>query len=370
MKEPYINFSCIKVTQPIGTFYIGAIDARDLYEISYADVRRMQDRDVESYLGIQRELSQTRVTELRQYVRTIDATFPTSIIIAVSADNATFDEQTMLMRIRRDSGVAHIIDGQHRIEGLAEYSKENFQLNVTLFVDMDIEDQAMVFATINLKQTKMRKSLAYDLYEFTKTRSPQKTCHNIAKLLNSKEGSPFRKKIKILGLATGNLEESLTQATFVDRLMLHISRNPMHDRDVLKNGNQLKKADKEESRRLIFRNMFLEDKDAAIVKVLWDYFKAVENRWPEAWPRSYQGNILNRTTGFIALMRFLRDAYLSLVEPDGSVSMEEFLSVFQRIKLGDVDFSSESYKTGSGGEAALYRDLLNGSGLLEQQEEE
>src|SRR5713226_4979754 len=164
MNGDHINFSCIKVTQPIGTFYIGAIDARDLYEIAYADVRRIQERDVESYLGIQRELSQTRVNELHQYVQTVDATFPTSIIIAVSSDNAIFDDASMEMRIRRDSGVANIIDGQHRIEGLAEYTKDNFQLNVTLFVDMDIEDQAMVFATINLKQKTMRKSLAYDLY--------------------------------------------------------------------------------------------------------------------------------------------------------------------------------------------------------------
>lgn len=370
MKQPYINFSCIKVTQPIGTFYIGAVDARDLYEIAYADVRRMQERDVESYLGIQRELSQPRVNELRQYVQTVDATFPTSIIIAVSSDNAIFDDASMMMRIRRDSGVANIIDGQHRIEGLAEYTKDNFQLNVTLFVDMDIEDQAMVFATINLKQKTMRKSLAYDLYEFTKTRSPQKTCHNIAKVLNTREGSPFRKKIKILGLATGNPEESLTQATFVDRLIVYISRNPMHDRDVIKKGQQPRKADKEEIKRLIFRNMFLEDKDAAIVKVLWDYFKAAENRWPEVWPHSYEGNILNRTTGFIALMRFLRDAYLSLFEPDGTVSMEEFLSVFQRVQLNDKDFSAERYKTGSGGEARLYWDFMDQSGLKKSQDEE
>src|SRR2546427_7240262 len=149
MNGDHIDFSCIRVTQPIGTFYIGAIDARDLCQISYADVRRMQERDVDRYLGIQRELSSQRVNELRQYVETVDATFPTSIIIAVSSDDAVFDEPANAMRIRRDTGVAHIIDGQHRIEGLAEYVGDNFQLNVTVFVDMDIEDQAMVFATIN-----------------------------------------------------------------------------------------------------------------------------------------------------------------------------------------------------------------------------
>ena len=63
MRVPEITFHCIKVTQPIGTFYIGAIDAHDLHEIAFADVRRIEDRDVEKYLGIQRELNSPRVKE-------------------------------------------------------------------------------------------------------------------------------------------------------------------------------------------------------------------------------------------------------------------------------------------------------------------
>src|SRR6266480_3447382 len=122
----------------------------------------------------------------------------------------------------------------------------------------------MVFATINLKQTKVSKSLAYDLYEFTSSRSPQKTSHNIAKLLNTTEGSPFFNKIKILGLATGKKEESLTQATFVDRLMPYITKDKMEDRDLIKCGKKPSKANEEESTRLIFRNMFLEEQDAEI----------------------------------------------------------------------------------------------------------
>jgi DGQHR domain-containing protein len=254
MTPSEITFHCIKVTQPIGTFYIGAIDAHDLHDIAFSDVRRIENRDVEKYLGIQRELSEPRVKELRQYVRTVDATFPTSVIIAVASEHASFNEDENTMTIRRDAKVAHVIDGQHRIAGLGSNGYGTFQLNVTVFVDMELEDQAMVFATINLKQTKVSKSLAYDLYEFTSSRSPQKTAHNIAKLLNTRTGSPFFNKIKILGVATGKVEESLTQATFVDKVISYISRNALEDRDLIKRGKTPTRADSYESKKLIFRN--------------------------------------------------------------------------------------------------------------------
>ena len=364
----YISFSCVQVTQPIGTFYIGTIDSQDLVDISYADVRRIEGRDIEKYLGIQRPLVSQRVKELKEYVRTLDAAFPTSIIIAIPSEYAEFDEETNVMTVVRAPEVAKIIDGQHRIAGLEGYEDRNFQLNVTVFIDMDIEDQAMVFATINLKQTKVSKSLAYDLYEYTKARSPQKTCHTIVKFLNSREGSPFKNKIKILGTATGKAEESITQAAFVDRLLFYICANQieaLRDRDLLQRKKEPRRATDAESKKLIFRNMFIDDRDAEITKIIWNYFKAVELKWPRAWPLPMTGNILNKTTGFAALMKFLRDAYLSRTVPGEMVSVAQFQSIFKRINLKDEDFTPDNYKPGGTGESQLYKELMQESGLSE-----
>ena len=150
MEDDIIEFPCISVEQPIGTFYIGAIDSQDLVAISYADIRRPEGRDIEQYIGTQRDLSEGRVAELRQYVTTVDACFPTSVILAVESEYVEFDDKTNSLRIMRKDNVAKIIDGQHRIAGLKDAELlDPFHLNVTIFVDMDIEDQAMVFATIN-----------------------------------------------------------------------------------------------------------------------------------------------------------------------------------------------------------------------------
>jgi DGQHR domain-containing protein len=359
-----IIFNAIEISQPIGKFYVGCMDYRDLLYIFHVDELRIEKRDVEKYLGVERPLSEERVKEIKQYVNTIDAAFPTSIIISVSSQNATYNSDTKTMYIKRKKGVAEVIDGQHRIAGLSAYRENNFQLNVTIFIDMDLEDQAMVFATINLEQTKVNRSIAYSLYEYTKSRSPQKTCHNIAKLLNSKEGSPFKDKIKILGRATPGISgETLTQATFVKLLLPLISYNPVRDKDDLKRGKKLKRALMEEEKKRIFINMFREEHDAEIARILWNYFSAVQIKWNKAWNDARAGNILNRTAGFTALMYFLPVAYGTWGEPGKIVIVEEFSSIFNRMTLKDKDFNPDKYVPGAKGERSLYLDFCKEAGL-------
>ena len=73
--------------------------------------------------------------------------FPTSVLIAVSSRQASFNEETSTITIVRHSKAAKIIDGQHRIAGLRGYRGPQFDVNVSVFIDMDLQDQAMVFAT-------------------------------------------------------------------------------------------------------------------------------------------------------------------------------------------------------------------------------
>jgi len=370
--DEYIKFPCIEVIQPIGTFYVGVINHDDLVNISYADIRKLENRELDKYLGIERTLSKSRVNELKKYVNLIDASFPSSIILAVprtriinAGDDEIEDEEetvrynpdTKIMEIKNDRHVAKIIDGQHRIAGLDGFNNGQFQLNVTIFVDMDIEDQAMVFATINFKQMKVSKSLQYDLYEYAKSRSPQKTAHDIARLLNKKEGSPFYRKIKVLGM-TEDVGETITQAAFVDRLLPYISWNPMEDRDLIKRGKKLSHAEGKSEEKYIFRNFFIGENDAIIAGNIWNYFKAVSEKWPDAWNKNERGFILNRTTGLSALMRLLRPVYNNAAKDlKGLVEKGYFTKIFNKIKLKDGDFTPEKYRPGSSGAGQLYREL-------------
>ena len=361
-----IQFPCIEVTQPIGTFYIASIPCKELCEITYSDVRRIEgERKFESYLGIQRKLDPKRVKKIRDYVNTMDASFPSGIIIAVDGRCAKYDPENHIMTLHAYNEdddnieikqIAKVLDGQHRIEGLRDFDGE-FQLNVSIFIDADIAQQAYLFSTVNLAQTKVNKSLVYDLFDLSNVRSPQKLCHTIAVTLNKIPESPLFERISRLGSATpGVYTETITQATFVSALMQHISRDENKDRDLYMRGKKPEKVDLMELRQLIFRNMMIEERDDDIAVIIFNYFSAVKNRWPDSWDNLSQGNVLNRTNGFKALMRLLKPVYLHIATLGEVPTIEQFASVFSKISVND--FSTDTYKPGSSGESLLYNTLI------------
>jgi len=177
------TFPCIKASQPVGDLYIASLSYKVLCTIADFDVRRVlqEQRDVEKYLGIQRELNKNRVKEIEEYVNFSDACFPGSIIISVDERAAEYDADKSQMTLRNLPNdpdpvlarrIARVIDGQHRIAGLYKFRGENFECPVTILIGMDLADQAQIFARVNLTQTKVNPSLAYDLYELAQTRMP------------------------------------------------------------------------------------------------------------------------------------------------------------------------------------------------------
>ncbi|MBI2722989.1 MAG: DGQHR domain-containing protein [Bacteroidetes bacterium] len=266
-------------------------------------------------MGIQRQLNPNREKEIGKYVNLVDASFPNSIIVTIPSAYASYDETTAQMTIVYKDYVAKVLDGQHRIAGLRHFNGEGktFQVIVSIYLDMELEDQAIVFSTINKEQKSVSNSLVADLFAFAESRSPQKTAHNIARALNRKEGGPFFKKIKILGTANHKEVETITQDTFVKNLIANISKEPQKDRDFYKRNKDnpkenLPTVSGEEQKKYFLRNIFIEDnQDIKIAQIISNYFKAVQKRWPQAWgPPLQDGIILSRSTGFIALMRFFK----------------------------------------------------------------
>jgi DGQHR domain-containing protein len=368
-----ISFKCIKASQPIGDLYVASISHRDLIRMTYFDVRRVIDkeRDVERYLGIQRPLHKNRVIDLGDYVNYLDASFPTSIIVAINdIEYVKFDDDTGIMTVSNMKNgddvpsipirrLGRVIDGQHRIAGLESFSGDKFDVPVTIFLGSDISDQAHIFSTVNLEQTKVSKSLVYDLYELARTRSPQKAAHNIAVTLDRDESSALYKRIKRLGMATADrIFEPISQATFVEGILDHITRDPKMDRDVLLRGENPEKADTDETFKLVFRNMFIDGRELDILEIIYNYFNAVKRRWPDAWNDKGRGAVLNRTNGIKALLRFLRHAYLKVAVPGDLVTEDKFYErVFRSINLESDQFVIENFIPGTSGESKLLRVL-------------
>ncbi|HCE3719083.1 TPA: DGQHR domain-containing protein [Vibrio parahaemolyticus] len=333
-----IVLDVLKISQPIGEFYFGKIKSRDLFEIAEADVRRMEgkNREVENYLGIQRPLKKNRVDEIRNYIPTVDATFPNSIIISVDSDNSYFNEEGQLvLEYEEKSKIATILDGQHRLAGFEnstfefddeEGNTKEFELLVTIFVNPSMDIQAKVFTMVNQNQTKVNKSLVYDLESLSLSRSPWKTGHDIAVFLNKSDKTAFYKRIKRLGVKSSKEAiEPITQAAFVNSVVELISDNPQDDRNYIlrtkrsffKNGPS--SMDKESLKSLPFRRLFYDDKEELILKVINNYFNAVSSIWKEEWKKTNKDSILNKTIGLQALFRllgFILGKYISENESD------------------------------------------------------
>ena len=368
--ENYIRINCLEVKQPIGVFYVGVIKCQDLLEISRNDIERIRNQEKDgSYFGIQRGLSKTRLDEISQYVSFEDATFPSSIVLSINTINYNEEKERVdtnvvnytnnILELRRDSKIAKIIDGQHRLFGIEKYIKQigmfsqnfNFDLIVTIFIDIDEEYESNIFATINKAQTRVNNSLVYDLYELAKSKSPQRTAHNIVKLLNEENDSPLYRQIKRLGISeTGS--ETIAQATIAENIIKLISTNPSLDRDLLIKGKKLKRAEGKDINKLIFRNLFIDNKDNEIANIIWSYFSAIKERWPIAWHDKTK--ILSKSTGVIALMRLLKDL-INFFGMDNNISKETFHSYLLKVKLSDEEFTNENFKSGGVGQADLYK---------------
>jgi DGQHR domain-containing protein len=382
-----ITLPVLKIAQPIGTFFVGSIKAKDLVDIADFDIRRLtKEEGIDSYLGIQRELDPKRVQEIRLYVRGPDATFPTSVVLAVpeacvtlngseAAENRFFN-MTLSNLPNSEEGagilyrqIARVIDGQHRIEGLRGLTDIDFEVNISIFVGADIADQAAIFSTVNLAQTKVNRSLVYDLFELSKSRSPERTCHDVVVSLDRAEKSPFHKRIKRLGTATeGRFGETLSQATVVNGLLQYICKNRLEvirDRQIGRRGGTFPPADPKDYRRLVLRPFFLRADDVGIAEVVWNYFEAVSGKWPQAWNATGAGMMLNRTNGFNALIRLFRPAYLYFAEPGQSVTVGQFRSLFDKSPLKDQDFNPAKFVPGTSGATELFHALAAQLALAE-----
>ncbi len=370
-----LSVNCLPVKQPIGRFFIASLPYKQLLEITYADTRRIKEEQTgfETMLGIQRLVNPNRVKEISQYVNTVDACFPTSVILSIPDRCVEYNDNEKILDIFSYPDddpevnvpydkIAQVLDGQHRIEGLRDYQQDNdFEVNVTIFVDLDPASEAYIFSIVNQAQTKVNKSLVYDLYSLAKSFSPQKMCHQVAVNLNQIEESPFFNRIKRLGVAGPKTEAvAITQAAFVESLLKYISapnKLAMQDRDLYLRNKKPSPASSSELEKMIFRNFMVEERTNDLTDIMWNYFSAIKARWPIAWHEEGKGFMLSKTSGFMAFMRFLKDIYIQ-EEAIGSVITEDHFSrILAGIKLKNEDFNVDNYKPGSSGEGALYRDL-------------
>lgn len=310
------NIPIIEVSQPIGTFYISVLDAPTLEKISKVSTRLGND-------GYQREESSRRVNDIKRFSEDQEAIFPTPIVLSIDS-NSKYTITDSQFYFNDEVPFAEIIDGQHRASGIFRSSqKDLFQLPIILLFDLTEEEKAYIFSTINSKQTKVSMSLIYDLFSISQNRSPQKTCHEVARLLNTDKSSPFHNRLKMLGKKESD-SSSLSQGSFIRYLLPLISRKPDIDLLMLKDNPNAKLTD---DLNCPLRYYFINEQDDMIYKIISNVFKAVRNTFPDEW-ENHNKYILSKTTGYGAIMRAL-PTLLNVGISKKTLTYEFFLDCFQ-----------------------------------------
>lgn len=372
-----------RVSQPIGEFYVGTLTVREILSVASFDFRRMSfTSGYVDFLGIQRRVDPGRSKKIANYAGTAEACFPTSIVLSVDEKCASLveTENFGFHRLRIDEYVdqenpalnipiaesSSIVDGQHRLSGLRHAKAFDFELPVTIFVGATAAMEASIFSIVNLAQTKVNKSLVYDLFSLSEKRSPERTCHQTTVSLDRMIESPFRNKIKRLGAKTvGREDEILSQATVVKGILPYLTSDAMSDRDIGHRFGFWDPPTGVEARRRIFRSFFVNKEDEKILAIIINYFNAISKKWEGAWSTPDQGVMIQRTNGYLGFMRFLRVAYLDLYDRGIEVPTEkDFDSILDEVTLEDADFNVTTFPPGSSGAKRLYDRLLNDTGLM------
>lgn len=379
-QDVFLRTPAICVSQPLGEFFAVAIPAGKLLQVCYTD-RLTAKPDGETYRldGSQRGVTAARLRAIGRYIDTTEAAFPNSVILAANYDEddgLALDNPELKWRvdphedengfmdliIPTDKPLAPIIDGQHRLFGFTEASKDrlNTPILCSVFLDLPRPYQAYLFATINSTQKPVDRSQTYELFGYNiedeppETWSPEKLAVFLTRKLNTDPDSPLHKRILIaaendfaISRAQAKAQQRwmVSTATVVDGIARLISSSPRKDADALRTGSdhkrtKLQRNDRKDNSPL--RDLYLNTRDKLLLTVVTNFFKAlIHVTGHDLTPNSY----LTKTVGMQALFDTLRALAPS------ALGDEDFSQDWFKRKLdpiAEIDFSHKAFQQASG----------------------
>ena len=197
------------------TFFLISLEAKDIVSMSY--VARRGEKNEPG--AVQRLLNPTRIAGIRDFVLA-GGLFPTSIVLNW-VDSAIPTIKKGKLHLNHKANSAQIIDGQHRVIGLAaaiakDKAVEKLQIPVSLYTGLNTKECADIFLSINTEQKPVPKSLVFDLYQVASNYIVDPAAvraSDLATELNQNESSPYLGYIKFPGAPKG--EKGLALSTVV-----------------------------------------------------------------------------------------------------------------------------------------------------------
>lgn len=342
MRIPYI-----KIRQRSEIFYVTRFPAKELLShVSYSFrdpykgyeskdlkakndeyLRKLEDKGIKfdsNPEGIQRRLQLSKIKSISDYINNnVSNYLPNSVLISADIENLPDFSKKLDEYENKDIGwfdfpdeiVFSIIDGQHRLVGLAKAEPEileEFEIIAVLLFNVSTPVAARLFSDINGKQKPVNRSLIYDLFgEMDSGHIDElKIYHSICQQFYTNPESPLYKQIKMLGIGFG----AISQAFFIDYVSSAIRKTEL-------------------------------TKIQDIYNQLFYYFKSYQVTFPEDWPvpvtfqndeqlyqHAYEVLVVRKsqlvkTNGFGAIMKVFPEIYVQ-----SNNEYKKYLQIIEKLK--------------------------------------
>lgn len=295
--------------------------------LKFASIDRI-GRDEEGALrGFQRPQVAAHIREIRDYLEKPNAVLPNPVVVAFTdhVTVETIDDALCRIVIDISKGTPGlVVDGQQRLSALAQVSRD-FQVFVSALICRDEEELRRQFVLINNTRP-LPKSLIYELlpsvHELPARLNKRADAADLTAKLNFRPTSKFYHLIKMQTWPTGVIADTLIQKIIMESLSDGVMRSLIRQ----KRG------------------------DDACVRLLSDFFEAVDRVFPGEWEgQTPVSSRLRHGAGILAMGAVME----FLAEGAGARTADEFEAGLQCLRgktawtSGEWDFDGEVRKWNS-----------------------
>ncbi|MDJ0693338.1 MAG: DGQHR domain-containing protein [Mastigocoleus sp. MO_167.B18] len=270
----------------------------------WAEVRRTQD----SPEGIQRLLRETRRKSITRFVKSdTKNTIPNNILLAFEEGVVKFnsleekvgecfgeqiniyngcDEKLQWGTIEfslNNKPCAYVVDGQHRLYGLSDYSSEDLPVLVVALLDATLEEQAFQFIVINNKAVKV-------------------STNNVKAIIANLNEKQLQDRLLKAGVKYGNTSPTLRDINDLDTSPF----KDLLDWPYNKEGQKLVPIAAIEQSIKYLKSVFtfLEEDEDSLVDIFCAMWQVIKDNYPELWAKD---NTFMKKVNINALNEFISE---------------------------------------------------------------
>lgn len=315
-------FEAVQISQRNKNFFLLQIPAGLLTKVSYVAERGRSDEQG----AVQRILNRRRIASIKEYTLK-GGDYPSSIVLNWVSQKSELRFADGQLRVPIEERCAQVIDGQHRIAGIAEAIKEDdslksLQIPVTMYVNLGTQECANIFLAINTEQKPVSKSLVYDLYgvasdflvDFAAARA-----RDIATALNESENSPYYQLVRE---PTSKSRAGVSLATIVTSIKPLVAEKGSFEQAGIKGLEQQ-------------------------IQIVQNFFAAIKSKYGDRWGEPT--NAFMYAAGFIGGVEFFKRKMFDYCYRLRSFSQETMAAA---LPMEETDLIDQSEIKGSGGAKA------------------